>query len=218
MPASPNRVTETPILTKTSLTKTRLILASASPRRVELLAQIGIVADEIIPARIDERVRKGELPPALAGRLAEEKAREVANRNPDALVLGADTIVACGRRILGKAEDEAQARRHLNLLSGRRHRVLGGVCLIGGKGRPRTRLVTTRVTFKRLSGEEIDAYLASGQWRGKAGAYGIQGRAGAFVRQIIGSYSNVVGLPLFETAALLSGAGIKAGPETPGQP
>ena len=183
----------------------RLILASASPRRIDLLAQIGVTPALVDPAHLDESARAGELPVPHAKRLAEEKARAVAVRHPGAYVLGADTVVACGRRILPKAETEAQARSCLALLSGRKHRVHGGVCLIAPDGKVRVRLVTTAVTFKRLSQEEIEAYIACTEWRGKAGGYAIQGRAAAFVRQLCGSSSNVVGLPLFETNALLGG-------------
>jgi septum formation protein len=139
--------------------------------------------------------------------LAEAKARAVASQVPGAFVLGADTVVACGRRVLPKAEEESEARSCLALLSGRRHRVMGGVALIDPAGRLVSRLVVTAVTFKRLEPAEIDAYLASGEWLGKAGGYAIQGLAALYVRQIVGSYSNVVGLPLFETAALLKGLG-----------
>jgi len=184
-----------------------LVLASASPRRVDLLHQIGIAPGRIDPADIDETPLRDELPQALAGRLAEQKARAVADRHPGCFVLAADTVVACGRRTLPKAEDEATARRCLELLSGRRHRVLGGLCLIAPDGRIGRRLVTTTVTFKRLLPAEIDSYLASGEWHGKAGGYAIQGRAARYVRALSGSYSNVVGLPLFETGSLLDGLG-----------
>lgn len=184
-----------------------LILASASPRRLDLLRQIGIDPDLVVPADLDEEALKGELPRAHAGRLAAEKAACVAADYPAAFVLGADTVVACGRRILGKADSEPEARRYLALLSGRRHRVFGGVCLTGPDGRSILRVVQTAVVFKRLSGDEIDTYLRFDEWRGKAGAYAIQGRAAAFVRQINGSYSNVVGLPLFETMGMLQGMG-----------
>ncbi|MGE5503169.1 MAG: Maf family protein [Actinomycetota bacterium] len=184
-----------------------LVLASASPRRLDLLAQIGIVPAAVDPAHLDESPLKGELPLPHAERLAVAKARAVAPAHPGAFVLAADTVVACGRRILPKAEDERTARRCLGLLSGRRHRVVGGVCLITPDGRELVRVVTTQVVFKRLSAAETAAYLASGEWHGKAGGYAIQGRAAMLVRQIGGSYSNVVGLPLFETAALLAGAG-----------
>lgn len=189
------------------MTSPPLILASASPRRKDLLAQIGVVPDEIDPAAIDETPAVGETPLHYAARIAEAKARAVALRHTSARILGADTVVACGRRILPKAETEAQARTCLELLSGRRHRVVGGVCLLAPDGKSRCRLVTTVVAFKRLTAPEIDAYVVSGEWHGKAGGYAIQGRAVAFVRFLSGSYSNVVGLPLFETAALLDGDG-----------
>lgn len=191
---------------------TSLVLASASPRRLELLRQIGITPDAVDATAVDETPRRRELPGPLAARLAEAKACDGATRFPGALVLGADTVVACGRRALGKADDEAQARRCLGLLSGRRHTVYGGVCVVDAGGRAHRRLVKTAVAFKRLDEAEIAAYIASGEWRGKAGAYAIQGRAAAFVRLIVGSYSNVVGLPLFETATLLKGLGYRPGP------
>ena len=183
-----------------------LVLASASPRRIELLAQIGIVPDRIDPADIDETPLKGETPPRLAERLARTKAQAVAARAPGAVVLAADTVVAVGRRFLEKAADEAEAARFLRLLSGRNHRVFTGVAVAAG-GRTTHRVVETRVTFKTLSTAEIAAYVASGDWRGKAGAYGIQGPAGAFVIRIVGSHPAVMGLPLYETANLLNGAG-----------
>jgi septum formation protein len=185
----------------------RLILASASPRRVNLLAQIGIVADQILPAHIDETPQKSELPSQLAKRLGAGKALAVAAEYPSACILSCDTVVAVGRRILDKAESEDDARRCLKLLSGRRHRVYGGLTLIDPDGKINNRLVTTSVVFKRLEGSEIDAYVNCGEWHGKAGGYAIQGRAAAFARNIIGSYSNIVGLPLFETSMLLKGAG-----------
>ena len=184
-----------------------LVLASASPRRLALLYQIGIAPDDLDPADIDETPLKGELPRAHVQRLAQAKAAAVAARQPGAFVLAADTVVALGRRILAKAEDEATARRCLERLSGRRHRVLGAVVLVAPEGRTAARLVTTAVRLKRLTGPEIDRYLESGEWQGKAGGYAIQGRAAAFVPAINGSYSNVVGLPLAETAALLAGLG-----------
>ncbi len=189
--------------------KPGLVLASASPRRLELLRGIGIEPDRVEPAAFDETARPGELPRALAARLAEAKARAVAGGCPGAVVLGADTVVACGRRVLPKPDDEAAARRCLALLSGRRHRVFGGICVIDADGRAHRRLVVTRVRFKRLAPDEIDAYLASGEWRGKAGGYAIQGRAAALIPWIEGSYSNVVGLALYETAALLAACGIR---------
>lgn len=186
---------------------TDLILASASPRRLDLLKQIGVTPHKVSPADVAEEPLKGELPPQLAARLALAKARAVADRERDAIVLAADTVVACGRRILPKAEDEATARRCLTLLSGRRHRVLGGIAVLAPGRAPSTRLITTIVSFKRLTDAEIAAYLASGEWHGKAGGYAIQGRAAAFVRALNGSYTNVVGLDLFAAAALLHGIG-----------
>lgn len=185
----------------------RLILASASLRRLDLLRQIGIDPDAVVPAEIDETPRRRELPADLARRLAADKAAFVAGRFAGDLVLGADTVVACGRRVLPKAHDEAQARDCLALLSGRRHRVYGGVTVIDRMGRAHHRLAVTAVAVKRLERREIDDYIAAGEWRGKAGAYAIQGRFAACVRKISGSYSNVVGLPLFETASLLRGLG-----------
>ncbi len=187
------------------VTRPRLILASASPRRLALLEQIGVVPDEVRAADIDETSRKAELPHAHAARLAGAKATAIVA--PGALVLAADTVVAAGRRILPKAEQAEQARACLELLSGRRHRVVSAVVLLDTGGRRRERLVTSRVGFARLSAAQIDDYLAGDEWRGKAGGYAIQGRAGGFVRFLSGSYSNVVGMPLFETAQLLRGAG-----------
>jgi septum formation protein len=187
----------------------RLILASASPRRLELLARLGIVPDAVAPAEIDETPRRGELPAPYAERMAAEKARAVAEGG--SLVLAADTVVAAGRRILPKAESEDEARAALTLLSGRRHRVLSAVTLIDAEGRPRNRLSASIVIFKRLSADEIDAYTASGEWRGKAGGYAIQGRAEALVRALAGSHSGVMGLPLYETRALLRAAGYPLG-------
>ncbi len=182
-----------------------LILASASPRRLDLLTQIGIHPDSVCPAEIDETPFRGELPRQHAARMALEKALAVAalTESP-AVILAADTVVALGRRILPKAEDEKTARACLTSLSGRRHTVHGGIALIVPDGRILTRLVQTAVTVKRLHDVEIESYIASGEWRGKAGGYAIQGRAAAFIRQINGSYSNVVGLSLYETAALLT--------------
>lgn len=179
------------------------VLASASPRRLTLLTQIGVTPDGVLAAEIDERPRKEELPRDLARRLAGAKARAVAERSPGSWVLGADTVVACGRRALPKASTEKEARVCLQRLSGRRHRVYGGVALVGPQGGVTDRIVITSVAFKRLSSEEMDAYLASREWEDKAGAYAIQGLAAAFVRSLVGSYSNVVGLPLYETVALL---------------
>lgn len=191
-----------------------LVLASASPRRRVLLEQIGYPPDAVEPAALDEAALPGERPEAHASRLAHAKATAVAARHSGAFVLGADTVVACGRRILGKAEDKESARRCLSLLSGRRHRVWGGVTVIDPEGRAASRLVCTAVAFKRLSADETAAYLAGGEWQGKAGGYAIQGRAAVFVRAVNGSYSNVVGLPVHETYQLLAGLGLP--PHPPG--
>ena len=185
----------------------RLVLASASPRRLELLRQIGIEPDAVDPAEIDETDLKGELPPQHARRLAMSKALAVKSRHPGSFILAADTVVACGRRILPKAEDAQTARRCLRLLAGRRHRVLGGLAALAPDGRRAERLVRSIVTIAPLPEARIEAYLESGEWSGKAGGYAIQGRAAAFVRALNGSYSNVVGLPLYETAQLLRGLG-----------
>jgi septum formation protein len=184
-----------------------LVLASASPRRAELLRQVGIVPAAIDPAAVDEAPRPREQPAALAARLARAKAEAIAARHRGALVLAADTVVALGRRMLPKAETEAEARHCLELLSGRRHRVLTAVCLAAPGGRISERLSVTAVRFKRLHAAEIDAYVAGGEWRGKAGGYAIQGQAAAFIPWIGGSHSNVVGLPLYETLALLRAEG-----------
>jgi septum formation protein len=186
------------------------VLASASPRRAALLAQIGMTPDAIIAAETDEAVLPGERPREYVLRVAADKARAVWSREGGRFVLGADTAVACGRRILPKAEDEAAARACLSLLSGRGHRVFTGVALVAPDASLRTRVVETRVKIARLAPGDIDAYIASGEWRGKAGGYAIQGRFAKHVIAIVGSYSNVVGLPLFETAALLKGAGLSA--------
>ena len=190
-------------------TDSKLILASASPRRLALLRQVGYEPDSVRPAGIDETALPGELPRALAARLAAEKARSVARRHPDAWILAADTVVACGRRVLPKPATADEARDCLALLSGRRHRVFGGIHAIDPAGRERARGVATAVVFKRLTADEIEAYLAGGEWRDKAGGYAIQGSAGAFVRSLNGSYFNVVGLPLYETATLLEGLGLR---------
>lgn len=186
-----------------------LILASASPRRRELLARLGIEPARVTHANIDETPLKGELPRHYAERMAREKAAAAADSA--ASVLAGDTVVAVGRRILPKAEHEATARRCLELLSGRRHRVLSAVALLAPDGALRERLSETAVRFKRLSAEEIEAYLASGEWHGKAGGYAIQGRAEGLIAWISGSHSGVVGLPLFETRALLRAAGFAVG-------
>lgn len=184
-----------------------LILASASPRRLELLRQIGIEPDRVIPADVDESVHKHELPHVYARRVAWAKLDAVAGADPSGFVLAADTVVALGRRILPKAETPDEAKRCLEALSGRRHRVLGAICLQAPDGRRVQRLVTTRVAFKQLSAQDIQGYLDSGEWRGKAGGYAIQGAAAAFIPWINGSYPNVVGLALTETLALLRGLG-----------
>lgn len=194
-------------------TRPKLALASASPRRLELLQQIGLDVDALLPTDIDETPQRNELPRSLAQRLSSEKAAAAVKimayqpRLEGSYVLAADTVVAVGRRILPKCEDIEQAEDCLRLLSGRQHRVFTGVTLITPRGAERRRLVESRLRFKRLGATEIDAYLASGEWRGKAGGYAIQGLAGAFAVRLIGSYSGVVGLPLYETAALLAGEG-----------
>jgi septum formation protein len=194
----------------------RLVLASGSPRRLALLAQMGIDPDALIPADIDETPRRSESPRALAQRLSQEKAAAaaaVAAKRPEfgrCLILAADTVVCVGRRVLPKCEVSDEAAACLRLLSGRAHRVYTAVTLLTYGGMARQRLGEARVRFKRLSRDEIDAYLASGEWRGKAGGYAIQGLAGAFVVRLIGSYTAVVGLPLAETAALLAGEGYAA--------
>lgn len=187
-----------------------LVLASASPRRLDLLRQVGIEPDLIDPADIDETPGRDETPRRLALRLAQEKAAVVAARHPEAFVLGADTLVAVGRRILNKPEDEAEARAMLGLLSGRAHKVLTGLVVMAPGGRKAERVVETRVRFKRLSGPETDAFIAAGDWRDAAGGYKIHQRAGAFVTDLQGSYASVVGLPLHETVSLLAGLGWRA--------
>lgn len=182
-----------------------LVLASASPRRLDLLRQIGIEPIRVAPADIDETPANRELPAAYARRMAQAKATAVVRQGE--VVLAADTVVACGRRILPKAGHADEARACLHLLSGRRHRVLGAICIVGPRGETRERLVISVVRFKRLSDAEIDAYMASGEWQGKAGGYAIQGRAAAFVSFLSGSYSNVVGLPLFEVNQMLRAGG-----------
>jgi septum formation protein len=194
-------------------TSQKLVLASGSPRRIELLQQAGIEPDRVLPADIDETPQRAEHPRSLAKRLSKEKAEKAlmvlmgeAGYQPG-FVLAADTVVAVGRRILPKAETIDDAIACLQLLSGRTHRVYSGICLIAPSGTARQRLVETRVRFKRLSRAEIDRYVASGQWRGKAGGYAVQGFAGSFVVKLVGSYTNVVGLPLYEATALLAGEG-----------
>ena len=188
---------------------TPLVLASASPRRLDLLRQVGLEPDRVAPTDLDETPLRGETPRQLALRLALAKAEAAAAAEPDAYVIGADTVVALGRRVFGKPEGAAEARRMLNLLSGRAHRVLTGVAVRAPDGRVASRLSETRLRWKRLSAAEIDALLQSGEWRGVAGGYRIQGRAAGFTLELQGSYSGVVGLPLYETLALLEGLGYR---------
>jgi septum formation protein len=191
----------------------KLILASGSPRRVDLLKQAGIEPARLMPMDLDETPKKSEHPRSLARRLSADKAKAAYQQIRKDLawdngyVLAADTVVAVGRRILPKAELVQEASSALHLLSGRSHWVFTGVCLIAPDGRLRQKIVETKVRFKRLSGYDIECYLASGEWRGKAGAYAIQGIAGSFVQKLVGSYTNVVGLPLFETLQMLQGEG-----------
>ena len=198
--------------------RTKLILASGSPRRLSLINQVGITPDHLLPADVDEIPLKGELPRACANRLARVKAETaLANVRRDedlkgAYILAADTVVAVGRRILPKAELVDEANQCLRLLSGRNHKVYTGVCLVTPKEGFRQRMVETRVRFKRLSEQDLDTYLASGQWRGKAGGYAAQGIAGSFIVKLVGSYTNVVGLPLYETVTLLAGEGFPIHP------
>ncbi len=193
----------------------KLVLASGSPRRIELLQQAGIEPDRLIPSEIDETPRRAEHPGSLAKRLSREKAEralEIYRKDPDegdAYILAGDTVVSVGRRILPKADLVEEASNCLRLLSGRSHRVYTGVCLVTPGGKVRQKLVETRVRFKRLSREELDSYLASGEWRGKAGGYAIQGLAAAFVVKLVGSYTGVVGLPLYETVNLLVADGYR---------
>jgi septum formation protein len=185
-----------------------LILASASPRRQQLLARIGVTADAIIPADIDETPHKAELPRIYARRMASEKAAVIAAQHPESAVLSGDTVVAAGRRVLPKAEKEAEARECLSVISGRRHVVLSAVTLMLPGGRALHRLSESVVAFKRLHADEVEAYIASGEWQGKAGGYAIQGSAEALIRSIAGSYSGIMGLPLYETRSMLLSAGL----------
>ena len=191
----------------------KLILASGSPRRLDLLKQVGIEPVRLMPMDLDETPKKSEHPRSLARRLSTDKAKAAYSeirRDPvwnDSYIVAADTVVAVGRRILPKAEYLEEASSALHLLSGRSHWVFTGVCLITPGGTVRQKIVETKVRFKRLSGLDIESYLASGEWRGKAGGYAVQGIAGCFVQKLVGSYTNVVGLPLFETLQLLSGEG-----------
>ena len=185
--------------------KNKLILASASPRRLELLKQVGIEPDDIVPADIDETELKGEHPRPYALRMAVEKARKIATQHTDHYTLAADTCVAVGRTILPKAETEEQARYCLEKMSGRRHRVYGGICLVTPTGKEVTRVIETVVAFKRLSKDEFESYIQSGEWEGKAGGYAIQGQGSALIPFIRGSYSNIVGLSLYDTLQMLRG-------------
>jgi septum formation protein len=184
-----------------------LILASASPRRVDLLGQIGVVPDAVEPADIDEAALEGETPRRTAERLAKAKADAIASRRPGAFVLAADTVVAVGRRMLGKPANESDASDMLAMLSGRNHRVYTGVAVVAPDGRRANRVAEARVAFKRLSASDMALLIASGEWRGVAGGYRIQGRAAVAVTQLVGSHSAVVGLPLYETMTLLVGLG-----------
>jgi septum formation protein len=190
--------------------KNNLILASASPRRVDLLKQVHIIPDKIIAAEIDESPLKGEAPRDLAIRLAAAKAEAVRGKNPGTFILAADTVVACGRRTLPKAENEKDARKCLELLSGRRHHVYGGIALITPDGKLLQKFSDTVVQFKTLTREETETYIINKEWQGKAGGYAIQGLAAAFIKSIRGSYSNVVGLSLYDTIQILNGAGYSA--------
>ena len=189
----------------------QLVLASASPRRVLLLAQAGMTPHHIIAADIDEAIHKGERPSAYALRMAREKAEAVRKSHPElehsAFILAADTVVACGVRVLPKAETRAEADYCLTMLSGRQHRVFGGLCVILPCGKVQTRLQMSKVSFRRLSARDKQAYLDGGEWQGKAGGYAIQGQAGLFIRKISGSYSNIVGLDIHHVAGVLMAAG-----------
>ena len=185
----------------------KLILASASPRRVQLLEQIGLTPDDIIPADIDETPQKNELPRNLAIRLSKAKAQSVASSHKDSYILAADTVVGLGRRILDKAESPADVEKYLSQLSGRRHHVYGGICIISPSGQITSRLVDTTVQFKRLTPCEIKQYIDSGEGLGKAGGYAIQGLAASYIKYMRGSYSNVVGLSLYDTMQILKGIG-----------
>jgi len=186
-----------------------LVLASGSPRRLDLLSQIGITPSAVDAPQIDEASLPRELPVAYARRIAADKLAAVRSRHPGAFVLAADTVVALGRRILPKAEDAMTARKCLELLSGRRHKVIGGIAIAAPSGKLALRVARTDVVFKRLSGVEIERYLASQEWQGKAGGYAVQGLAAAFIPTIAGSYSNIVGLSLSDTYAMLTGLGFE---------
>lgn len=194
-------------LSEPAETRAPLVLASASPRRLDLLRQAGIEPDRISPADLDETPLRDETPRQLALRLAEAKAALIAAVNPDSYVLGSDTVVALGRRVFGKPQDEAQARRMLSLLSGRAHRVLTAVAVRAPDGRAASRLSESKVTFKRFSVQDLDGLIGCGEWQGVAGGYRIQGRAAAVALSLQGSYTGIVGLPLYEALALLDGLG-----------
>ncbi len=192
--------------------KSKLVLASASPRRLELLKRMGLAPHAVIPADIDESVKKGENPETYVKRIAEEKAYEILNRKlapDDAFILSADTTVVCGNQIIGKAETRDEAKRIMNILRGRKHKVLTAVCVIAPNGEKRTKLVITSVKFKNFDGWELEEYLDTEEWKGKAGAYGLQGDPGGFCISINGSFSSVVGLPMYETKNILLGLGFK---------
>jgi len=193
--------------TQAHATKQKLILASASPNRLELLKTIDLTPDAVIPADIDETPLKNELPKDFVLRVAREKAEKIAKTEKNAYIITADTIACVGRTIIGKAYNEADARKTLQKLSGRKHRVYSGVCVIAPNGKISNKRILTYVKFKPLSDSELDIYIASKQWEGKSGCYGIQSRAGGFVESINGSFSNVVGLPLVETKNMLIGLG-----------
>jgi septum formation protein len=188
-----------------------LILASSSPRRLALLEQVHIIPDQIISPDIDETPEEGEIPKNLVKRLAIEKALMVSENNKDSFILAGDTIVVCGRKIIGKAENEKELKNHLRLLSGRRHKVLSGIAVVDPNGNVRSKVCETIIKFKRLTRKEVQEYIQSKEWENKAGGYGIQGYADCFIKFIRGSYSNVVGLPLYDTMQLLKSSGFKKG-------
>ncbi len=187
--------------------KPLLILASASKGRLELLRSIGLEPDIIAPADIDETPQKNELPSDFVKRISQEKALTIQKTHPNSFIIAADTIASCGRRIIGKVDNENDARKTLELLSGRRHKVITGICIINPEGTIKNRVITTTVKFKRLEKKELDRYLKSEEWRGKSGCYGMQTHAGGFIISINGSFSNVIGLPLVETKNMLLGLG-----------
>ena len=190
------------------MTEDRLILASTSPRRLQLLKQIGVKPASVLEADIDEIPLKAEKPHEFAKRMAFAKATKISNSNKDKYILAADTVIAIGRLILPKAKTEEEVRRSLTLLGGRNHRVYGGICLIQPGGKVLQRLVETRVFMRRLSSDEVSNYVSSGEWEGKAGSYAIQGKGAQYIKKISGSYTNVVGLDLYTTSKLLKGCGL----------